>query len=147
MKNAGDVEGYAITIMDYLPTEMTFRSELNSNWYLINGNLYTKELEKTKIQPGETKEITLVLTKQMSENNVGLINNIAEIYEDYNEYGIADIDSTPNNKINNEDDIGAANVYIAIKTGVQVYMYIILSIINVVLIVIALNIVIKKKHI
>lgn len=147
VKNAGDVEGYAITIMDYLPTEMTFRSELNSNWYLINGNLYTKELEKTKIQPGETKEITLVLTKQMSENNVGLINNIAEIYEDYNEYGIADIDSTPNNKINNEDDIGAANVYIAIKTGVQVYMYIILSIINVVLIVIALNIVIKKKHI
>ena len=133
--------------MDYLPTEMTFRSELNSNWYLINGNLYTKELEKTKIQPGETKEITLVLTKQMSENNVGLINNIAEIYEDYNEYGIANIDSTPNNKINNEDDIGAANVYIAIKTGVQVYMYIILSIINVVLIVIALNIVIKKKHI
>ena len=144
VKNAGDVEGYASTIIDYMPAGMTFSSELNSNWYLINGNLYTKELEKTKIQPGETKEIKLVLTKQMTEDNVGLINNIAEISEDYNEYGIADRDSTPNNKITGEDDLGSADVYIAVGTGAKIAVYVVLAIINVALIGMAISIIIRK---
>lgn len=145
VKNTGDVEGYATTIIDYMPDGMTFRSELNSNWYISNGNLYTKQLEKIKLQPGETKEITLVLTKQMTENNVGLANNIAEIYEAYNEYGISDIDSTPNNKINGEDDLGSADIYIGIKTGIQKASYIILTIVNVVLIAFAIRIIFIKR--
>ena len=145
VKNTGDVEGYASTIVDYMPAGMTFRSELNSNWYLIDGNLYTKELEKVKLQPGETREINLVLTKQMNEENVGLVNNIAEIFEDYNEYGIADIDSVPNNKITGEDDLGSADVYIAIGTGAKVIAYVILAIVNVVLIGSAITIILIKR--
>ena len=128
-----------------MPSGLTFRSELNSNWYIMDGNLYTKQLENVKLQPGETKEIKLVLTKQMTEENVGLINNMAEIYEAYNEYGISDIDSTPNNKINGEDDLGSADVYLGIKTGIQIVAYIILAVVNIVLIGIAINLVIIKK--
>lgn len=145
VKNAGEVEGYVSSIIDYMPSGLTFRSELNSNWYIMDGNLYTKQLENVKLQPGETKEIKLVLTKQMTEENVGLINNMAEIYEAYNEYGISDIDSTPNNKINGEDDLGSADVYLGIKTGIQIVAYIILAVVNIVLIGIAINLVIIKK--
>lgn len=146
VKNAGEVEGYVSSIIDYMPSGLTFRSELNSNWYIMDGNLYTKQLENVKLQPGETKEIKLVLTKQMTEENVGLINNMAEIYEAYNEYGISDIDSTPNNKMNGEDDLGSADVYIGIKTGIQIVAYIILAVVNIVLIGIAINLVIIKKQ-
>ena len=35
----------------------------------------------------------------MTNKNTGLINNRAEIYQDYNDYGYVDIDSTPNNQV------------------------------------------------
>ena len=81
----------------------------------------------------------------MNEENVGLVNNIAEIFEDYNEYGIADIDSVPNNKITGEDDLGSADVYIAIGTGAKVIAYVILAIVNVVLIGSAITIILIKR--
>ena len=145
VKNTGDVEGFASTLVDYMPSEMNFTADMNSNWYLIDGKLYTKELENIKIQPGETKEVKLVLTKEMNNENVGLVNNIAEISEDYNEYGIADRDSTPNNKISGEDDLGAADVYIAIGTGARIVAYVVLVIINIALIASAISIIFIKR--
>ena len=50
-------------------------------------------------KPGETKEVKLVLTKQMTAENTGNINNNAEIKEDYNVYGVADINSKAGNKV------------------------------------------------
>ena len=69
------------------------------------------------------KEIKLVLTKQMTTENTGLVNNQAEIYEDYNTYGITDKNSTPGNKVQKENDIGTADVIISVKTG-EVFIYI-----------------------
>ena len=43
--------------------------------------------------------------------------NIAEISEDKNDYGAKDIDSTPNNKKDGEDDIDDAPVMLAVATG------------------------------
>ena len=118
--NEGEVAGYARKIVDYLPDELTFNSELNTNWYLGNdGNVYCQALENEIINPGETKEVTLVLTKRMTENNLGLVNNNAEIYEAYNDYGIADIDSTPNNNAS-EDDKSSADALLSISTGVVI---------------------------
>ena len=71
----------------------------------------------TKINPGESKEINLILTKQMTENNIGLINNTAEITEIYNAQGIKDLDSTPGNNVKGEDDMGSCDVILSIKTG------------------------------
>lgn len=117
IKNTGDVSGYIGSIVDYLPEGLEFNSEINTQWYLLDNNLYTNELSNTEIKPGETKTVNLVLTKSMNDNNVGLVNNRAEIAESYNENGIPDRDSTVANQVNEEDDLGAADIYIGIKTG------------------------------
>lgn len=127
--NEGGVAGYAKKIVDYMPSDMKFNSSLNKDWYTgDNGtNLYNASLANTLIQPGETKEITLLLTKKITDSNMGIINNTAEIAESYNDLGLKDIDSTPANKVQNEDDYSGADVIIGTKTG-EVYMYILLTI-------------------
>lgn len=145
VKNTGDIAGYAKNIVDYLPNGLTFSSELNQDWYLLGNNLHTKKLENEEIKPGEEKEIKLVLTKVMTADNVGLINNRAEIYEDYNKYGEADIDSKPNNQNIKEDDMNAADVIIAISTGGATSIYIVLFIINIILISAAIYLLIKNN--
>ena len=116
--NEGNIPMYAKNVVDYMPKDMKFNSDLNSNWYAGNdGNLYSTELANTVINPGESKNIKLVLTKTMTDNNTGISNNRAEIYEQYNELGLADVDSTPGNQAQGEDDLGTANVIINVKTG------------------------------
>lgn len=118
VKNEGAVPGYAKKIIDYLPDEFTFNSELNKDWYKgKDGNLYTSCLENEEIKPGEEKEITLVVNKKITENTIGIINNTAEIYEAYNEMGLEDVDSTPGNKVANEDDMSSSDVVVSLVTG------------------------------
>lgn len=112
---------------------MTFKSELNPDWYTGNdGMLYTTALENVELKTGETKEIKLVLTKQMTEENTGMINNIAEIYEDYNIYGVSDKNSTPGNKVQNENDMSSADTIITVKTG-EVFIHISVIIVSILL--------------
>lgn len=116
--NEGEVAGYASEIVDYMPSDLSFSSEMNSKWFLsTDQNLYSRELANQIINPGETKEITLTLYKTMNNDNTGTTINTAEISKANNDNEIADIDSTPNNKITNEDDISTANIIISIKTG------------------------------
>lgn len=116
--NNGDIEGTASKIVDYIPEGMKFNSSLNPNWYSgSDGNIYTSELENITINPGETAEVKVVLTKTITDEYVGLINNQAEIYEDYNIYGISDKNSTPGNKAQGEDDMNYADVIISVRTG------------------------------
>ena len=91
------------------------------------------------------KEIKLILTKTMTNENTGLINNRAEIYQDYNEYAILDVDSTPNNQAQNEDDLGSVDVIIGPATGGNTTIYIILLITNIILIGIAIKLMIKNN--
>lgn len=124
--NVGDVAGNAKQIIDYMPEGMTFNSglEANSSWYTgSDGNLYSTELADRELKAGESAEIKLVLTKQVTGENIGLTNNLAEIYEDYNIYGISDTNSTPANKAQGENDIGSADVIISAKTG-ETFIYI-----------------------
>ncbi len=118
VKNEGEIEGYAKKIVDYLPKELEFSTELNKNWYKGNDeNLYTDELSNIAIASGESKEIKLVLTKNMTETNTGIINNQAEIAESYNKAGITDYDSQPNDKDQKDDDMSSADLIIGVKTG------------------------------
>ena len=130
VKNEGAVAGYAKKVADYLPKGVVFNTELNKDWYLSdNGNVYNTSLENTLIKPGETKELTLVLVKQITEDSIGILNNTAEIYEAYNEQGLKDIDSTPANKVETEDDMSKADIVLGIVTGAQIAMYIALPIV------------------
>lgn len=128
VRNDGAIAGYAKRIVDYLSTtDLKFNSETNADWYLgTDGNLYNSTLANTLLQPGESATLKLVLTKRMSENNTGLTNNTAEIYEAFNDEGIEDFNSTPANKASNENDLGQADIIIGPKTGVVLYIGIIL---------------------
>ena len=116
--NVGEVAGYAKTIVDYLPSSLTFNSGLNSNWYKKGKNLYTSSLGNTKIEPGETKEVTLTLTKKMTESNTGLTNNKAEIESAYNSLGIQNTTTTEKN--GKTSNAGSADSIISVKTGTAV---------------------------
>lgn len=116
--NKGAVPGYAKAIVDYLSPELKFSSELNTSWYQgTDNNLYCVELADELIKPGETKQVKLVLTKTMTESNTGLVNNTAEIYDDFNEYALKDTNSTPANKAEKENDMSGADIIITVATG------------------------------
>lgn len=115
--NEGDIPGYASKIVDYLPEGFDFSSELNKDWYTSGKGVETKALEKELINPGESKTIKLVLTKNMTENGNGIYSNTAEIAEAYNDYAKEDSDSTPGNNQEGEDDQSSANVILGLKTG------------------------------
>ena len=128
VNNIGEVAGYAKNIVDYAPNDLKFSSELNKDWYQTGNNLYCKALENEKINVGESKTVKLVLTKAMTENNTGRINNIAEIAESYNDAGTPDINSIPGNKQQGENDMSSADVIISVKTGeVAMYMALVIS--------------------
>lgn len=131
VKNEGQVAGYARKIIDYMPSNADFDISRNPNWYKgTDGNLYNESLSNTIINPGETKELTLTLTKTISSENTEMINNKAEIYETYNEQNLKDIDSAPGNKAQSEDDLDVADALITIKTG-QVVLYITITLISI----------------
>lgn len=149
--NVGEVEGYAKKIVDYIANEYNFSSEINKDWYQMGNNLYNASLANEKILPGESKDIKLTLIKNLTENNIGLINNTAEISEDYNELGLQDSNSTPGNNAQGENDMGSADVIISIRTGadiiINVIFYIIITLGIVAIIIIPIRINTKKtKH-
>ena len=128
--NVGEVAGYAKTIVDHLPSSLSFNSGLNSDWYKKGNNLYTSSLADTLIEPGETKEIILTLTKKMTESNTGLTNNKAEIESAYS-LGIPNTVTTEEN--GKTQNTGSADTIIGVKTGTAVsYVALTLTIIIVI---------------
>ena len=122
--NEGEIAGYAKEVTDYVPEGLRFLAEDNPGWTDEGNNVIsTRLLENTLLQPGEYAEVEVVLTWINSEDNMGVMNNIAEISEDYNDYDVPDIDSTPDNQVDGEDDIDDAPVMLSISTGrAQLYL-------------------------
>ncbi len=115
--NEGEVSGYANKVVDYLSSDLNFNTQLNKDWVLKDGQLINSSLAEESINPGETKTLDLVLTKNLNEDNLGTVTNTAEIMEDSNDNLIEDIDSIPGNKNTNEDDISTVSVIISVGTG------------------------------
>lgn len=143
--NEGDIAGYAKEIKDYIPQGLKFVAEDNPGWKDEGDNLIsTTLLENTLLQPGEFADVEVLLTWINSQDNMGVMVNTAEISKDYNEYGVKDRDSTPDNKKWGEDDIDDAPVMLSISTG-QMRIYFTLGF--VVLITIAGGVVLIKKYV
>ena len=143
--NEGELEGYAKEITDYVPQGLKFVAEDNPGWTDEGNNVIsTRLLENTLLQPGEYAGVEVVLTWINNENNMGVMTNTAEISEDYNEYGVPDKDSTPDNQKPGEDDIDDAPVMISVSTG-QMRIYFTLGFI--VLITMAGGVVLIKKYV
>lgn len=147
VKNEGDTPGYAKNILVYLPDELQFNKELNKDWNMQNDKkVCTSALINDIINVGESKEITLMLSKNIKESNIGIINNKIEIAEDYNERAILDYDSTAGNKKQTEDDISSADIIITIwKNERIIYIEIILVIMAVICIYVKKYIICKAE--
>ena len=107
--NKGELTGKAVQIVDKLPEGLTFKSELNNEWYERNGNLYTNSLSGEDINIGESKEVKLILAKNVNSNNVGTINNTVEIGISNNNKAVEDE--------NKENDTSNAQVLLGVSTG------------------------------
>ena len=112
IKNTGEIAGTISSVVDYMPKDMTFDESKNSGWYLgKDGNIYNDSFKNTMIQPGETKKLTLVLSKQMTEENTGVVSNMVTIKNLENQKKISD---------NNEDDNTATQeMIISVGTGIE----------------------------
>ncbi len=124
--NEGEIAGYAKEIIDYIPAGLTFNQADNKLWREEDGKVLTDQLKDKLLQPGESATVEIVLTWKNSKDNLGQKVNWAEIYEDENEYNSPDIDSTPGNDKEGEDDIDEAPVILSIKTG-ETPTYIVLA--------------------
>ena len=145
--NEGALPGYVNKIIDYLPKDVNFNTELNKDWYLSkdSGCIYNTSLDNQKINPGESREVSLILTKKITKSSIGsVVCNMAEIYQATNEAGLPDIDSEQANKLETEDDLGTANIILSIVTG-KIVGYI--TIIIIAAGIIATGIIIIKKKV
>lgn len=121
IENKGDVEGYAKSIVDYIPQDLEFNPALNPDWYQDeDGNIYTQSLEDKPIPAGGQEELKLILTKKLNEQNTGITNTSAEIVETYNIYGLENKKRKSLNSI--ENNLSSADVVITEKKG-EVFIY------------------------
>ena len=119
--NEGEIAGHVGEISDYIPEGLRFIQADNPKWKEVDGKVVTDQLKDTLLQPGESAEVEIVLTWINGEEHLGLMTNVAEISEDDGD----DIDSTPDNQKDGEDDQDDAPVIISITTGAaDVYGYI-----------------------
>ena len=118
VKNEGEIAGYATQIKDYIPEGLEFIEAENKQWTKVSDRVITTNaLANTLIEPGKTASVQVVLKWVNAEDNFNLKVNTAEISEDKNDSNTPDIDSTPDNKVDKEDDIDNAEVILAISTG------------------------------
>ena len=149
--NQSQIEGYAKEITDHIPEGLKFVAEDNKEFGWVensDGTISTDYLKDTLLEPGDTAEVTVILTWINGSNNLGLKTNYAEISEDYNEYNAPDIDSTPGNFKNlpKEDDEDGDVVILQIRTGInKQIMRIIITVLAILAIITSGAVLIKEK--
>lgn len=138
--NEGELPTSVTKIVDYIPSGLTFSSELNKQWSMNGRGELETSLAGQKLEPGQSVEISLTLIKSMTVNSTGTFTNSAEISEISNSLNIKDEDSIPGNKVESEDDYSKAELIISVSTGTVVYIFIILVISIMAIGIISLNI-------
>ena len=121
--NEGELAGRVNKIVDYLPQELTFSSELNKSWAQgTDGSLTNNSLANKELRPGESVTLTLVATKKMTLNSTGTFTNGAELLDVTNASNIKDRDSISGNKVQSEDDYSKADLIVSVSTGAVWYV-------------------------
>ena len=122
--NEGELAGRVYDVIDEIPSKLEFHSELNEGWYrteqykISNTSMVNKD-----IQPGESIELTVILSKTLTEDSVGTITNISSIGTTDNSRHI-----TEKNLNNNTDK---TEVLIQVATGGQIALRIIGTILGI----------------
>ena len=134
VENEGTIPGYAKEIKDHIPAGLKFVSEDNTKFGWVeqeDGTITTDYLKDTLLNPGDTAEVTVVLTWVNDSNNLGEKVNYAEISKDNNEFDWPDIDSSTNNfkEIPKEDDEDGDVVLLQVRTGIQNAIYVVIGLV------------------
>ena len=105
----GTVSGKVGEVYDYLPASLSFNEKDNAGWVMQGKDVLVNEtLKDTVIKAGETKELKLVLTKKMTEDNTGTISNKVQIGE---------VSSEKGSNENIDNNIATQEIIITISTG------------------------------
>ncbi len=121
VKNIGYIDGYAKTVIDYIPKGMTFVQEDNPGWYIkSDGYAYNNTLANKLIKAQDKAEVKIKLRKEMTAEQTGIIKNSAELGDTYNTEGLEDINSKGANKDSSENDYSEALVVVALSTGGEI---------------------------
>ena len=112
--NDGEIAGTG-KIKENIPAGFEMKIEDNKGWS-ITGNEATIDIEK--INPGETKEYTVILTWKNTNENFGNKKNTVELIDLKNEAGFEELKIT-----DNSDD---ADFIVSISTGAKNYRNVIL---------------------
>ncbi len=110
--NKGEIEGTAGEIVEVIPAGYSFNQEDNSiYWENKNGTLTTDALKDEMIQPGQYKEIEIVLRWEKGENNFGQKDNLVILSNLDNPAGYEDV--------NKEDNSSSSSMLLTIATGLD----------------------------
>ena len=139
--NKGELAGRATKIGQSIPKGFIYRQEDNKiKWVQENGILVTDAIKEENIEPGQSKEIELVLRWAKGEENFGEKETLSSIIGTENLAGYKDVEQ--------EDNISKTKMLITIATGLdsrdKMIMVSIQIVQLVILITIGLILIIKK---
>ena len=114
VSNTGEIEGTA-KVVDQIPSGYTVSNNNPTYWTNSNGSLETT----VELQPGETKELDVVLKWVNGETNFGTSENIARITDISNPANYAETSVK-----DNED---TATIVTSVETGINRNVYLIIT--------------------
>ena len=118
--NTGEIEGTAGQIMEIIPKGYSYYQEDNNiYWEERNGTFVTDTLKDETIEPGEYKEIEIVLRWNKGEENFGEKENLVILTEANNPAGYQDV--------NEGDNHSTSDMMITVATGLDTNGRIILT--------------------
>ena len=137
--NVGELAGSVNEIVAQIPEQLDFHSELNTDWVKsMSYNLSNVSYRTQEIQPGESIEAKLVLSKTLDDKSAGTYTNISKIEISENSKHIQDQ--------NAENDTDSTQVLIGVSTGVKQAMGIIAGIIGFIVILTIIYKILSRKN-
>ena len=110
--NKGEIEGTAGEIIEIIPAGYSYYQEDNNiHWEERDGTLVTNALENETIEPGEYRELEIVLRWNTGEDNFGEKENLVILSGETNPAGYEDIDKNDNHS--------SSNMMITVATGLD----------------------------
>ena len=136
--NVGELAGSVNEIIAQIPGQLDFHSELNTDWVKsMSYNLSNVSYRTQEIQPGESIEAKLILSKTLDDKSAGTFTNVTKIEISENAKHIEDK--------NTENDTDSTQVLIGVSTGVKQAMGIIAGILGFIVILTIIYKILSKK--
>ena len=122
--NNGETKGYIEQVIDELPSDLEFEKALNQSWYEESGKVYNSTINELEV--GQSKELELILTKKLTNDNLGITNNIA-LFKASNENSSTDTNEE-NNKSNAQLIIGTSTGRIVLNITAMIALLAIIGV-------------------